>query len=125
MKENIYNINRNNIDIYSYLHNNMDEYDFYKNIKVENINVDKNKSRFELISKVFNIIKNTPELYNSDYIFNYYTFKKLNKEGLDLLLNKLNVLCYTPKNDYWLEYKNDILSYEDGINNSYYNDIIN
>jgi hypothetical protein len=56
IKDNIYNINRNHIDIYSHLYNNMDEYVLYKGINLGDIKIDSNKSRFELISKVFDIL---------------------------------------------------------------------
>lgn len=117
-KENIYNVNRRIIDTYSYLHNNMHEYDSYIDINVEGLKIDKNKSRFITISKLFNIIKNTPELYNSEYIFNYYTFKKINNEGLDFMIKNLNEICYNEKNKYWSIYKNHI-EYDD-----YYDKII-
>lgn len=117
-KENIYNINRRIIDTYSYLYNNMHEYDSYIDINVDGLKIDKNKSRFSTISKLFNIIKNTPELYNSEYIFNYYTFKKINNEGLDFMIKNLNELCYNENNKYWSIYKNHI-EYDD-----YYDKII-
>ena len=94
----LYNKNRKDIDLYSYLYLNNSSIEIVKEIDIK---IDTNKSRFNLITNIFNKIKNTPILYNSEYIFNYYTFKEINNTGLNDLIDNLNILCNknTPNNE--------------------------
>lgn len=86
----LYNKNRNNIDIYSYIYTNENS---LETVELVDGKIDKNNSRLKLICNVFDKIKNTPKIYNSDYIFNYYTFKQINNEGFEELIKELNNLC--------------------------------
>jgi hypothetical protein len=86
----LYNKNRNNIDIYSYIYTNENS---LETVELVDGKIDKNNSRLKLICNVFDKIKNTPKIYNSDYILNYYTFKQINNEGFEELIKELNNLC--------------------------------
>jgi hypothetical protein len=93
----VYDKNRKDINLYSYIYSNNKVIEKLKNI---DINIDKNTSRLKLMLVLFINIKKNKKIYNSDYIFNYYTFKKLNKSGLNILIPKLEELCKnTPVED--------------------------
>lgn len=60
--------------------------------------------------KLFANITKNKKIYNSKFIFNYYTFKKLNNVGLNILIPKLEDLCKnTPIDED--EEENENLSY--------------
>lgn len=90
----MHSVNRKEIDLYSYIFNNKNKVkDIEEDLLKDNIKIDVNKSRFRLISNIYNKIKCDDNIYNSNFIFNYYTFKKLNKKGLEYLFVKLENIC--------------------------------
>lgn len=92
----LYEKNRKDIDLYSYLHSNIDSLEIVENVDIK---IDSNKYRLKRTCSIFDKIKNTPGLYNSEYIFNYYTFKEINKKGVQDLLNKLDILYTNSDNN--------------------------
>lgn len=86
----LYKKNRNDINMYSYMYWNNKTIEYIKNIDIK---LDPNKSRFKLMLKLFANITKNKKIYNSEFIFNYYTFKKLNNTGLNILIPKLEDLC--------------------------------
>lgn len=87
----LYQSNRDTIDLYSGYY---EDYVLKKKkdeIKLIQECYDKNSSRFLRILELFNLIKKDEQLYNSDYIFNYYKLSDVNKkdDGFNLFINKL------------------------------------
>jgi hypothetical protein len=102
--------NRNTIKLYSYINNYKDKLeDEHLNeiLEEENITIS-NKSKFDKYCKILDKIYNNKLIYESDFLFQPGTFSDINKEGIDLLINKLEILC--KEND------NDILNFKDICN---------
>lgn len=70
---------------------NIEEYKlFVKEETTEKINI----TRFETVSKIYTKILNNGILNNSKYVFLPYTFKDINKDYIDILIDKLTRLPF-------------------------------
>lgn len=96
----IYTKNRTDIDFYTTIYNDKNFKDIPSQVDIK---LDKNTPRLDRTCGILNFIKNNPALYNSEYIFNYYTFKSVNNTGLEYLYEQLLNLCPTVEtnNDSW------------------------
>lgn len=85
------NENRCKIDTLAFLYEKYGE-DKNDNFKLLSISYDKNHSRFKKMTKIYYMIKNNKNLYNSNLIFQYHTFDTINiKDDLISLINKMTI----------------------------------
>lgn len=52
-----------------------------------------NISRFNVFTNIYNKINKENDIYESDYVFSPYIFKKINKKGINNLIYKLKLFC--------------------------------